>query len=153
MNLLNNKLTQLYSIAAGLLDKLQPVALLAARVYVANVFFSAGLTKIRDWDSTLFLFEEEYNVPFLNFEVAAYMGTAGELILPILLFFGFASRFGALGLTVVNVIAVLSLEDIAPAALNEHITWGILIFMIVLWGAGKLSVDHFLQRRLGKPQS
>ncbi|MEH6347079.1 MAG: DoxX family protein [Bermanella sp.] len=124
---------------------LQPVALLAARIYVAWVFFMSGLTKTRDWETTLFLFEEEYNVPFLNFEVAAWLSTAGELVLPILLVLGLAGRFSALGLSIVNVVAVLSLEEIAPAAYTLHIVWGLLLAQVVLWGAGYLSVDSKLQ--------
>jgi putative oxidoreductase len=137
----------IFNQAAGLLNLLQPVALLGARLYVAWVFFASGLTKIRDWDSTLFLFEEEYYVPLLSPEVAAYMGTAGELGLPILLVLGLISRFGAFGLSFVNVIAVVSLEDIAPAALYGHVIWGLLLALIVLWGAGKISMDRWLNAK------
>ena len=65
--------------AVGWLDSLQPLALLAARLYVAQVFWLSGLTKIRDWDTTLALFENEYQVPLLSPAVAAWMGTGGEL--------------------------------------------------------------------------
>ena len=64
------------------LDRLQPLAALAARLYVAQVFFLSGLTKLRDWETTLFLFTEEYKVPVLTPPVAAVLGTAGELVLP-----------------------------------------------------------------------
>ena len=112
------------------------------------MFFASGLTKLRDWDSTLFLFEEEYSVPFIPFELAAYLGTAGELILPILLILGLASRFGALGLTVVNIVAVVSLTEIAPAALYSHVIWGLLLLQVVLFGAGKLSLDQLIKTKL-----
>ena len=71
-------------LVAGL-DALQPLAALAARLYIAQVFFLSGLTKIRDWESTLFLFHEEYKVPLLSPALAAVMGTTGELALPALL--------------------------------------------------------------------
>ena len=106
------------------IDSLRAPAALVARLYLAQAFFLAGLTKIRDWDITLLLFTEEYKVPLLSPEIAAVMGTAGELVLPVLLVFGLAGRFAALGLSVVNVVAVLSLSEIAPAALQQHITWG-----------------------------
>ena len=61
-----------------LLDSLRPAAALSARLYLAQVFFLAGLTKVRDWDITLLLFTEEYNVPLLSPEVAAVLGTAGS---------------------------------------------------------------------------
>ena len=81
-----------------LLDSLQPLAALAARVYVAQVFFSSGLTKLRDWGTTVALFTDEYKVPLLSPTVAAVLGTAGELVLPVLLVLGLAGRFSALGL-------------------------------------------------------
>jgi putative oxidoreductase len=69
------------------------------------------------------------------------MGTAGELVLPVLLLLGLAGRFAALGLSVVNVVAVLSLSEIAPAALQQHITWGVLLAALVIYGVGRWSVD------------
>lgn len=133
------------------LESLQPLALLAARLYVAQAFFASGLTKLRDWDITLALFEDEYHVPLLPPDVAAVMGTAGELVLPVLLAFGLAGRFGALGLSVVNVVAVLSLAEIAPAALQQHILWGSLLAAIVLWGPGRWSLDRLVAPRLLAP--
>ena len=97
------------------LETAQPLAQLAARLYVAQVFFASGLTKIRDWDITLALFEDEYQVPLLSPALAATLGTAGELVLPVLLAFGLAGRFAAAGLSVVNAVAVISLAEIAPA--------------------------------------
>ena len=133
------------------LNALQPVAALAARLYVAHVFFSSGLTKIRDWDTTLALFMDEYKVPVLSPAVAAVMGTAGELGLPVLLALGLGSRFAALGLSVVNVVAVLSLADIAPAALEQHILWGALLVGLAVFGPGGLAMDRWIQRLIFKP--
>lgn len=142
-----------YFSVADAVDKLlsffKPVALLGARLYVAWVFFASGLTKLRDWDSTLFLFEEEYQVPWLNFEVAAYLGTGGELLLPILLALGLFTSFASIGLFIVNIVAVISLEFIAPAAFSQHIIWGLLIALIAVWGPGRISADHWLRRVVG----
>ena len=126
----------------------QSLALLGARVYVAQVFFLSGLTKLRDWDTTLALFHDEYQVPLLPPVLAAYAGTAGELLLPPLLLLGLAARFAAAGLSVVNVMAVLSLAEIAPAALAGHQWWGSLLLAVLLWGAGRISADQALQPRL-----
>jgi putative oxidoreductase len=129
---------------AQALNSLQPVAALLARLYVAQVFFLSGLTKIRDWDTTLALFMDEYKVPLLPPALAAVMGTAGELVLPVLLVLGLGGRFAALGLSFVNVVAVVSLAEIAPAALQQHILWGALLVGIVVYGPGRFSVDHVL---------
>lgn len=130
-----------------ILNVFQPVALLAARLYVAGVFFAAGLTKINDWETTLLLFELEYTVPLLSPSAAAYLGTIGELCLPALLALGLFGRVGALGLSVVNIVAVISLQEIAPAAFTLHLLWGALLASIVLWGAGKASIDHLVLSR------
>lgn len=137
--------------AIGWLETLQPVAQLLARLYVAQAFFLSGLTKIRSWETTLALFEDEYHVPILPPELAAYMGTAGELVLPVLLAFGLAGRFAAAGLSFVNVVAVLSLAEIAPAALQQHQFWGSLLVALLLWGPGRLSLDALLARRFTTP--
>lgn len=123
------------------LSQVHFLASIIARIYIAKIFFSAGLTKIQDWDTTLFLFEEEYQVPLISFELAAILGTAGELVLPIMLLFGLLTRFSALGLFVVNFVAVISLAEIAPAALYLHYLWGLLLAQILIYGAGPLSLD------------
>jgi putative oxidoreductase len=134
------------------LEALQPLALLAARLYVGRAFFLSGLTKLRDWDITLALFADEYHVPLLPPEVAAVAGTTGELVLPVLLVLGLGGRFAALGLSVVNVVAVLSLADIADAARQQHVFWGSLLLAVVLWGPGRWALDTWLAPRLGPGQ-
>jgi putative oxidoreductase len=57
---------------------LQSPALLAARAYVACVFYISGLTKLRDWDITVALFTDEYKVPLLSPSAAAFMGSADK---------------------------------------------------------------------------
>ena len=128
------------------LDALQPLAAFLARAYVAEAFFRSGLTKLRDWNITLALFQDEYQVPLLPPDVAAVMGAGGELLLPVLLVLGLGGRFGALGLSVMNVVAVLSLAEIAPAALQQHISWGVLLAGVAVFGNGRWSLDSWLQR-------
>jgi putative oxidoreductase len=134
--------------ALGWLNALRNPLLLVTRLYVAQVFFLSGLTKIQDWSTTLLLFREEYHVPLLPPALAAVMGTAGELILPVLLVFGLAGRFSALGLFVVNAAAVASLADIAPAAMQQHLFWGWLLAFIAVVGTGQWAVDCVIKKRL-----
>lgn len=132
----------------SVLDGLQPLAAIMARAYIAQVFFLSGLTKIRDWDITLLLFTDDYQVPLLPPEVAAVMGTGGELVLPVLLLLGLGGRIAALGLSVVNTVAVISYPDLAPAAMQQHITWGVLLAALAVFGPGRWSVDRWIARRL-----
>lgn len=132
------------------LDALQPLAALLARLYIAQVFFLSGLTKLRDWETTVALFTDEYKVPLLSPAAAAFMGTAGELVLPVLLVLGLGGRFSALGLFVVNAVAVISLSEIAPAALQQHVFWGSLLAGLAIYGLGPWSLDRWLAPRFGR---
>jgi len=125
---------------------------LAIRVYVANVFFRSGLLKIDNWDGTLYLFANEYRVPLLPPEPAAWLGTFGELFFPPLLALGLAARFAALSLSVFNVIAVISFWHVLSgnqAALSSHLYWGVLLAVTLFHGPGKLSLDHWIWRWRG----
>ncbi|NQZ91813.1 MAG: DoxX family protein [Moritella sp.] len=156
MNTSNSLLLSANQIYRRIVDKinaLEPVALLAARFYVGWAFFSSGLTKLNNWDSTLFLFEEEYHVPLLPYELAAYLGTAAEIILPLLLMAGLTSRLSALGLFFVNIVAVISLEDIAAAAYAQHVLWGMLLLQVVIFSGGRFAFDHMVKRQLTQTQS
>lgn len=135
-----------WALLIRLLDALQPLAALLARAYIAQVFFMSGLTKVRDWGTTVALFTDEYKVPVLSPAIAAAMGTAGELVLPVLLLLGLGGRFSALGLFVVNVVAVISLTEIAPAALQQHVFWGSLLAALAIYGLGPWSLDKLLKR-------
>jgi putative oxidoreductase len=142
------RLASLYYKAAGLVDKLQPLLLLGFRLYVARVFFLSGLTKIHDWSITVALFTNEYHVPLLPPALAALMGTATELSMPILLTLGLATRFGAFVLFFFNIIAVVSYAALPDIAIKDHILWGTMILVILLCGPGKISLDWLLKRRL-----
>ena len=131
---------------------LQAPALLAARIFVGMAFFRSGLTKIADWDTTLALFADEYHVPLLPTHVAAVAGTFGELFFPVLLILGLLGRFSALSLSVVNIVAVLSLAEIAPAALQQHQFWGALLVGVVLWGPGKWSADAWWWSKVARQE-
>ena len=132
--------------AAKIIDYATPIFDLAIRVYVAKVFFLSGLVKIQSWDSTLALFENEYAVPLLPPDIAAYMGTAAELCLPPLLVLGIGGRAVALAAFVFNLTAALSYPDISEAGIKDHILWGALLAVTFFHGPGKLSLDYLIQR-------
>lgn len=145
-------------------DLLTPVADFLARYWVAAAFFSSGLTKTVSGSFTLFghsfsyplsllptettftLFEYEYHVPLLPSALAAYMGTATELLLPVFLFLGLGTRYAALVLFVFNIVAVLSYPDLNDAGLAQHQVWGLLLLITLCHGPGKLSLDHLIDR-------
>ena len=127
-----------------------PLLLLYFRWYVAWVFLKAGLFKINDWDLTLTLFEYEYAVPFLPFELAAYLATFGELVFPIFLIAGLGTRFTAIALSVVNIMAVVSYYATLAkgAGLVWHYMWGSMLLTNIIYGGGFLSVDQWIKSKI-----
>ena len=129
------------------LNTLAPFLDLGIRVWVANIFWKSGLTKIQSWDSTVALFTHEYQVPLLSPTLAAAMGTAVELVFPVLLVLGLAGRLNAGVLFVFNIIAVISYPDLNEIGVKDHVYWGILLLVTLLHGPGRLSIDHYLRQR------
>jgi putative oxidoreductase len=134
-----------------LLSKLQSPFLLYLRVYVAWVFLKSGMHKIGDWETTLVLFEYEYQVPLLNFELAAYLATFGELVFPVFLIAGIGTRLTAIALTFVNLMAVISYYATLAkgAGLVWHYMWGSMLLTNVIYGGGFFSIDQWLKSRFG----
>jgi len=118
---------------------------LAFRVGVAMVFWKSGLTKISSWDSTVALFDMEYMVPVLPAAVAAFLATVTELGCSALLVLGLGTRFAAaalLGMTFVIQVFVY------PEHWTDHLLWASILAYLVTRGAGTLSLDHLIGRRL-----
>jgi len=131
------------------LDRLHSILLLATRLYVGWQFTKSGWLKITSWDSTLGLFRDEYHVPLLPPDVAAVMGTCGELGFPILLYLGLFTRVGALGTFFVNTMAMISYRQVlfAEGLPYDHFLWGYMLLVVMFFGPGKISLDHWLEQR------
>lgn len=125
-----------------LLDKLAFLPMLGLRLWVANIFWKSGLLKIGSWDTTISLFADEYKVPFLPPEIAAYMGTATELTAPVLLALGLGSRAAAAAL-----LFMTGVIEFTYMMNDEHIVWALALLLILCCGPGKLSIDHFIRKR------
>jgi putative oxidoreductase len=124
---------------------IKPILLLTIRFMIAAIFFKSCLTKISNFESTIFLFENEYNVPILNPICAAYVATIFELVCSVLLALGFATRLACLpliGMTLVIQFFILQNP--------QHFYWLALLATIFTFGAGRLSVDYLVKRCVGK---
>lgn len=145
-----NQFTQRVS---GWLEYLRPVVDIIARLYIARVFFLSGLSKFQDWETTLYLFREEYHVPLLPPEFAAVSGTAGELIFSVLLALGLFTPISAFALFVLNIVAFASYYQTLialPAAWHDHLEWGIIIALLMTAKAGLFSLDRLLAKFANK---
>jgi putative oxidoreductase len=135
----------------GLVRVITPFVNLLARLWIAQVFFMAGLTKIQNWQSTLFLFHTQYTVPLLPPEFAAYLGTTFELVLPILLILGLGGRILVFLIFVYNLLCVLSYHFLwtvqGEIGLDQHITWGLILLLLTCYGMGKFSLDYVIHKR------
>ena len=149
------KLHSLLVVLPGrVLGHLESVLLLGVRLWVSWEFLKSGLLKVGSWQNTVFLFQNEYQVPVLPPYLAAVAGTAGELVFPVLLIAGLAGRLSALGLFAVNLMAVVSYAHVLltegfEAAVGQHYLWGFALLVLAVFGPGKASLDHVLGMRSG----
>jgi putative oxidoreductase len=129
------------------------LAQLAVRIALAVPFWRSGILKWDGFlqlnDTAVTLFTDEFMLhlpggpyPFPAPTVIAFLSGCGEIVFPILLVFGFASRFAALGLLLMTAIVELTVPDGWPI----HITWAAMALSIMAWGPGRISIDHVVRR-------
>ena len=138
--------------------KLLPEDILAvtARLAIATVFWRSVQTKISGWEfldqswqfynlnsSTLMLFQYEYNLPLIDYTIAAYLATFAEFFLSLTIAFGFMTRLSAFAfLIMTTVIQILVYPDAWPT----HILWASILLYIIKHGPGRLSIDSLLMK-------
>lgn len=123
----------------------QSVFTLLFRIAVGAVFFKSGLVKIQSWESTVGLFRDEYALPLLPPQIAAYLGTAAELICPVLIVLGLFARLGAAALFAMTMVIQFL---VYPENWAEHLMWASLLGFIITRGPGTLSLDAPIAQRL-----
>lgn len=119
---------------------------LAMRGGLAGIFWSSARTKVEGFlsvsENTFYLFEEDYHLPLLDPEIAAYLATYAEHLLPILLILGLGTRLAAFGLFVMTLtIQIFVYPD---AFVSTHFGWFALALGVMAYGPGKLSIDHLV---------
>ena len=124
---------------------------LLCRLAAATVFWRSGQTKVHGFfqidESTFDLFRDEYKLPLIPPEIAAYAATISEHLFSALLVIGLASRLSAaalFGMTMVIEIFVY------PDSWPDHLLWSAVLLVVVFRGPGKWSADHYLRRHFLK---
>ena len=149
----------LVELPGRLLGNFESLLLFGTRIWVSWEFLKSGWLKITSWQNTVFLFQNEYQVPVLPPYLAAVAGTAGELVFPAFLIAGLAGRLSAAGLFAVNAMAVISyahvlLSEGFEAAVGQHYLWGFALVVLAVFGPGRVSLDHLLaSREVPRPQA
>lgn len=138
--------------------------LFIARFSLAAVFWQSAQTKITgfsldiiSWhahfslphlsDSAVYLFENEYHLPFVSPILAATLAAIGEHVFSALLLMGFFTRFAALGIAGMTMVIQLF---VYPEAYPTQGTWLTIAMLLMYRGAGMVSVDYWLTRHSGK---
>lgn len=143
-----------------------PYALVALvlRLTIAHPFFVSGQTKVegpsvgRDFgwldltftvptrlrEATFTLFADDYKVPLLPTELAAYLATFAEHILPILIVVGLATRFASFGLLVMA--CVIQIFVYPDAWWTVHAYWVAILLVLITKGPGAISLDRFWRK-------
>ena len=133
---------------------------LVLRFALAVPFWKSGILKwdgcLRLSDTAVTLFTDEFMLhlpggpyPYPAPTVMAFLSGCAEITFPILLVFGLATRFAALGLLFMTLIVELTIPDGWPV----HITWAAMAIAIITWGPGRLSFDYLIRRGFGLPAS
>jgi putative oxidoreductase len=132
---------------------------LIMRFALAVPFWRSGILKWDGFlqlnDTAVTLFTDEFMLhlpggpyPFPAPTLMAFLSGSCEIIFPILLVLGLATRFAALGLLCMTVIVELTVPDGWPV----HITWAAMALGIMAWGPGRFSIDHLLRHWLQLPK-
>jgi len=136
------KIVKYYQNFVASVSCLEPVVLLVIRLFIASIFFKAGLVKIEDFSNTIYLFREEYKVPLISPVFAAVSGTFFELCCPVLLTLGLATRLAVLPLLVMTAVINFTYD------MNiQHTYWAMLLGVLLVEGAGKISLDYVIARK------
>lgn len=135
---------------------LVPLGLLALRLGVGLVFWKSASTRFDGLglsDTAITIFAEIYRVPLLPPQVAAYLGTAAEVVGAVLLFLGLFTRFGALillGVTLMIQLVVPFTGDGIKFNAVELCLWGGALLTLLVQGGGAISLDRVISYMFGR---
>jgi len=141
-----------YKLVIKHLSKLKDVHLLAVRLILAYGFYNPAIMKwqnigsITEWFAGMGI-----PLPTLN----AYMAASTEMAGVVLLTLGLASRIISIPLIFVMIVAIVTVHlgngfEAGNNGFEIPVYYILLLLVILIYGAGKFSVDYLLQLKLDK---
>ena len=125
------------------LDKIRPVVNFIVRLYLANIFLFLGLEKIQNWDATLFLFQNEYQIPLVHHSIATVLAIIIQIVCPIMLVLGYGARFAALVLFITTLLSSLFYQQYV-----EYYYLMLILALLMCYGPDKFSLGHYMSNKV-----
>lgn len=126
---------------------------LAIRALIAYEFFEAGLEKLKgeNWFPQI---QGEFPFPFniIPTDISWFMATWSEIIGSVAILVGFATRFSALSLIILDLVAWYSVHagsgyNVCSNGFKLPLMYLVLLLPLLFMGPGKASIDHFIARK------
>ena len=119
----------------------QDFTLLLFRILVSlSMINTHGLKKIKDFEGTIAHIPDPLGV---GGEVSAIMAIIANIIAPIFIIFGFATRLAILPILAVTLMGFFIVHGNDPLAIRDVPAMYSLVFIaLLLLGPGKYSIDH-----------
>ncbi|MFC2995442.1 DoxX family protein [Acinetobacter sichuanensis] len=116
---------------------------LIARAFMAYIFIMAGWGKITAYSATVG-YMESMGVPGAMLPLTILVEFGGGLALLL----GFQARFAAMGLALFSLITAFIFHSGAEDAINLMKNFAMAggLFLLMLHGAGKISLDHLIEK-------
>lgn len=134
------------------------IALLALRLVLAKEFWHAGIEKLNgaNWFIDI---QDQFPFPFslLPPEINWHLATGFELIGPLALVLGLGTRFFAVSLSVLTLVAIAAVHaghgyTISEGGWKLPLIYLAMFLPLILSGPGKLSIDSWLRQRFLKTE-
>lgn len=143
----------LYRRFVSLAESARDVPLLLIRLTLAYGFYEPAKNKLQNFSSVVAWFGDQLGIPFpyLNAVMAVSTEVAGVILLTL----GLATRLISIPLIVVMLVAIKTVHlangfKCSDDGFQIPYYFMLMLMVLVVSGAGRLSVDHLIARRLGE---
>ena len=128
------------------------LVLTLVRLVLGSVFIDAGLGKLRHLPDTVQFFMD-INLPSPHF--SAIFASTHEVICGIFILIGFATRIAAIPLIIIMTVAIIAAQWTDVGSIQDLLSlhdfnYIVLSLILLMFGPGKISIDHVISRYLNR---